>query len=93
MPDRPALEQPFVVQVMVRDDQQHKPISGARVGIIGRMDHPGMAPVVVNASESEPGVYRGSVTLGMAGAWVLQTTATLPDGRRAQQSIGLDMKP
>lgn len=87
------LQQPFVVQVTVRDDQQQKPMSGATVEIIGQMDHPGMAPVVVNASEAESGIYRGSVTLDMAGRWVLRITAALPDGRRAEQKIDVAIEP
>ena len=52
-----------------------------------------MAPVVVNASEAESGIYRGSVTLDMAGRWVLRITAALPDGRRAEQKIDVAIEP
>jgi hypothetical protein len=93
IPERPVLHRPFVVQLRVRDRRQQKPMSGAKVEFIGQMNHPGMAPVVVDASEAEAGTYRGSVTLDMAGAWVLKTTVTLPDGRRAEQNLDVDIQP
>ncbi len=92
IPARPVLNQQFVVEVTVRDDRQ-QPVAGATVELVGQMNHPGMAPVVGTGSEGAPGIYRGSITLTMAGVWVLQTTAKLPDGRRGQQRTDIEMAP
>lgn len=92
MPARPVLNQRFDVEVTVRDDRQ-QPVAGANVELVGQMNHPGMAPVVGSALEGAPGIYRGSLTLTMAGAWTLQATATLPDGRRGQQRTDIEIAP
>ncbi|MEO8480650.1 MAG: FixH family protein [Acidobacteriota bacterium] len=92
IPERPVLGEPFVVQVVVHDDRNQRPLSGAKVEIIGQMSHPGMAPVVVSVSEPEPGVHRGSVVLDMAGAWVLRVTTTLPDGGRVDQHVEVEIR-
>jgi hypothetical protein len=93
VPDHPALNQPFVVEVRVHNAADHKPISGARIDIIGRMDHPGMAPAVAEVSETEPGLYRGTISLGMAGKWTLEAAAVLADGTRAVQQVEVEMQP
>lgn len=89
-PERPALNQPFVVRVSVRSGDRTA-IAGAHVEIVAQMSHPGMAPVVVSAAESEPGLYRGSLTLDMAGTWVLRIAATLANGTRVERTLDVEI--
>lgn len=57
-------------------------VSGASVEVTGDMTHAGMVPVVADAAEVEPGLYRAEgFEFTMAGDWVLSAEATLPDGR------------
>ena len=46
------------------------------------MSHAGMAPVFADANEFEPGRYRTTMELSMAGDWNVSVRVTLPDGRR-----------
>lgn len=57
-------------------------VSGASVEVSGDMTRGGMNPVVADAAEREPGLYRAEAfAFSMAGDWVLRAEATLPDGR------------
>ena len=57
------------------------PITGAQVKLEGNMSHAGMAPVFAEAKETDPGRYRCTMELSMAGDWFVLVTATLPDNR------------
>lgn len=46
------------------------------------MSHAGMAPVFGEASETEPGRYRSTMELSMAGDWHVMVHVTLPDSRK-----------
>ena len=54
---------------------------GALLKLEGNMSHAGMAPVFGEAQETEPGRYRTTLELSMAGDWYVVVTATLPDNR------------
>jgi hypothetical protein len=46
------------------------------------MAHPGMTPVLADAREGPPGVYRAEIRLTMDGDWTLVASGTLADGSR-----------
>src|SRR5690606_9910804 len=61
-------------------------LAGAAVELRGDMSHAGMQPVIVEAVESEPGVYRAEdFAFTMAGDWFVTTTVTTTDGRVAEE--------
>src|SRR5215208_7982809 len=61
---------------------REKPITGARIALEGNMSHAGMAPVFADAMELEPGRYRATMELSMAGDWILLVHVTLPGGEK-----------
>jgi len=75
--------------VTLTDVKTEKTVEGAKVTFEGNMTHPGMAPVQATAHEMLPGVYEAPIELTMAGDWTFLVDATLPDGRRANQSLDL----
>jgi hypothetical protein len=62
-------------------------ITGAQMKLEGNMSHAGMAPVFAEANETEPGHYRSTLELSMAGDWLVLVTATLPDDRKFYQQF------
>jgi hypothetical protein len=62
-------------------DKAGAPLRGAKVVLEGNMSHPGMAPVLSDAHETEAGQYRGPIDFKMSGDWVITVRITLPDGR------------
>ena len=57
-------------------------LTGAHVELEGNMLHAGMAPVFAEAKETEPGHYRSTMELSMAGDWFVLVTVTLADSRK-----------
>lgn len=52
--------------------------------VVGNMTHAGMAPVLADAVEVEPGVYvAGGFAFSMAGDWIVDAEVTTEDGREA----------
>lgn len=68
-----------------------QPVTGAAVAIKGDMSHAGMQPVLTDAVEEAPGVYRGEFAWTMSGDWIVTVTATLPDGTTASQQFELSV--
>jgi hypothetical protein len=63
-------------------DSSGAPVEGAVIQVEGNMSHAGMVPVVDTAAAEGPGRYGISdFQFTMAGDWVLDLHATLPDGR------------
>ena len=61
-----------------------EPETGATVKVVGNMTHAGMAPVLADAVEVEPGVYvAGEFAFSMAGDWIVDAEVTTEDGREA----------
>jgi hypothetical protein len=63
------------------------PVTGAVVRLEGHMSHPGMAPILADASERAPGVYEIPFAFTMAGDWALLVSATRADGARVERRI------
>lgn len=55
------------------------PIDGARLEIIGNMDHAGMMPVERQAEGGTDGVYTVPFEWTMGGGWIVTVNATLPN--------------
>lgn len=73
---------PAPVTVGVRTGSE--PVSGATVQVTGNMTHAGMVPVIVDAVEVEPGVYRADTfAFTMAGDWFIDADVSTADGREA----------
>jgi hypothetical protein len=85
---QPVRVGPVTVTLKI-SDAGAKPISGARVQLEGDMSHPGMAPVIAEAKEIEPGRYQGVVQLNMAGDWVVLAHVILADGRKLEPRINV----
>ena len=66
-----------------------KPVTGARLKLELNMTHAGMAPVIADAQEVEPGSYRANVQLSMAGDWSLFVDVTLANGNKVYQSFDI----
>lgn len=84
-PTPPVVGASIVGRITLRDGGQ--PVAGARLQVEGHMSHPGMAPVIVPASERRAGVYEATWQFTMRGDWILLVTGTLPDGRRLSHRI------
>jgi len=63
------------------------PVTGAAVTLEGHMSHPGMAPVLADATERAPGVYEAPFAFTMQGDWVLLVSALLKDKTRVERRI------
>jgi hypothetical protein len=53
------------------------------------MSHAGMAPVFADAAEIEPGRYRATMELSMAGDWYVLIRVTLQDGRSVERQFDI----
>jgi hypothetical protein len=84
-PVKPAVDTDTTVRVTLADGRG--PLPGARVQVEAHMSHPGMAPIVVDASETEAGSYTARIPFSMAGEWTLVATGALPDGRRITSDL------
>lgn len=84
-PIEPAVG-PATLTVTLRDPTGSA-VPGARVHLEGHMSHPGMAPVIADASERTTGIYVAPFNFSMPGDWVLLVSAALPDGERVEERI------
>jgi hypothetical protein len=67
-----------------------RPITGARITLEGNMTHAGMAPVFAGAMEVEPGRYRATLQLSMAGDWVVVAHVNLATGRKLDHQFEIN---
>ncbi|HSK65149.1 MAG TPA: FixH family protein [Pyrinomonadaceae bacterium] len=65
-------------------------VTGALLKLEGNMSHAGMVPVFGEAKETEPGRYRSTLELSMAGDWYILVTVTLPDDRKFQRQFKIE---
>jgi hypothetical protein len=85
-PAPPTVGTDTVGEVTLRDRSQ-QPVRGATLQIECHMSHPGMAPVIGQATERGEGVYQVPLRFSMNGEWVVIVKGTLPDGRRFDRRI------
>ena len=78
-PQPPRVGQTTLILTLQRSEQ---PVTGARIRLEGNMSHAGMAPVFADAIEIEPGQYRATMELSMAGDWIVLVHVTLSDGQK-----------
>jgi hypothetical protein len=84
-PEPPQLGPATLTVALTAADGQ--PIAGAAVELEGNMNHAGMVPVFVQASEIEPGRYQADLEFTMGGDWFILVRADLPDGRSMERKI------
>ena len=86
-PDPPRVGM-STVTVFLKDSTR-RPVEDARVTLEGNMSHPGMQPVISQATETEPGRYSAKMEFTMAGDWFILITSTLKDSTIAEHQIEL----
>jgi YtkA-like len=77
-----------IAEVTLRDGERRL-VSGATIQVEGHMSHPGMAPVIVQATERSEGVYAAQLQFSMNGEWIVLVTGSLPDGRRLSRRLAV----
>jgi hypothetical protein len=75
-------------------DGSGNPVTGATVDVRGDMTHAGMVPVIrEDISSDENGLYDVPFEWTMGGDWLIEVTATLPDGstttERFEYTVGI----
>ena len=80
-PTPPVTVVPTVVRLTLQDDDG-RPVRGAKLQLEAHMSHPGMAPILSQITERNDGAYETRVHLSMAGEWVFVVTGRLADGTR-----------
>lgn len=79
--------------VVVTLSEAGEPLSGATVALEGNMNHAGMAPLLVDATERAPGEYAATLDWSMGGEWLVTARATLPDGRDVSRTVeGIEVR-
>jgi hypothetical protein len=68
-------------------DAAGAPVTGAFMKLEGNMSHAGMSPVFGETKEIEPGRYRATLDLSMAGDWFVLVTVTLSDNRKLERQF------
>ncbi len=82
----PPLVGPAQVVISLKE-ADGSPITGAEVELEGNMTHPGMVPVLAEASEVEPGRYEADMAFTMGGDWYILVQVELPDGRSIEHQV------
>lgn len=68
-------------------DAAGRPVRGAQLQIEAQMSHPGMAPLVVVATERSEGLYEAELQFSMGGDWILVVEGSLSNGARVHHRI------
>lgn len=87
-PSEPAVGPAEIRVYLLGSDNEA--VTDADVSVTGTMNHAGMEPVIVEASEREDGLYETEdFAFSMAGDWILLAEVTLPDGSEAEGETAL----
>lgn len=78
--------------VTVTEGAENVPATGLTVSARGDMNHAGMAPVLAEATEGDPGVYTIPWQWTMSGDWTVDFTLRSPDGGEAVQTIAVTVE-
>jgi hypothetical protein len=70
-------------------DAAGNPLTRAHIQVEGDMDHPGMAPVFSDASETAPGSYEAQINFNMGGDWAVLLHIKLADGRAVERQLNV----
>lgn len=73
--------------VTVTTGEDSAPVTGLALSARGDMSHAGMAPVLSEGVEGDPGVYRVPWEWTMAGDWQIEFTLRSADGGEVAQRI------
>lgn len=72
-------------------DESDEPVTGANVTVRGDMSHAGMVPVLAEAVETDPGLYRTELEWTMAGDWIVTVTVGRPGHEAVEQQFDLSV--
>jgi hypothetical protein len=72
-------------------DPEDQPVQGASIAVRGDMTHPGMTPVLAEATELGGGRYTIALEWTMAGDWIVTFEVELPDGTIFERSVELNV--
>ena len=82
----PVRTGPIVITLRLADPAA-RAVTGAHISLEADMSHAGMAPSLGEAKEIAPGRYQASLTLKMAGDWVILLHVILPGGQELERQI------
>jgi hypothetical protein len=75
---------------LILRDSAGQPVSGARIKLEANMSHAGMAPAFADATEAAPGHYGATLSLSMAGDWIVVAHVSLADGRKLDHQFEIN---
>lgn len=87
----PQVVGPATLIVTVTTGEQASPVTGLTVSARGNMTHAGMAPVVAEGVEGDPGVYRVPWEWTMAGDWFVDFTLRSTEGAEVTQTVNVQV--
>ena len=87
-PNPPVAGVPARGEMALRD-RNRRLLRAADLRIEAHMSHPGMTPVLANATERGDGMQDVPLQFTMAGDWTVHVTGTLADGRRLDRWLNV----
>ena len=79
--------------VRVEVERDGEAVANATVEVVGEMTHAGMEPVLVEATQVEPGLYRAEeFAFNMAGDWIVSAEVSLDDGEQLRATRALSVE-
>lgn len=82
-----ATNGPATVRVYLLNED-NSATEGAKVTVTGMMNHAGMEPVIADAAQTSAGVYETKdFAFTMAGDWIIEADAEMPDGSKATAEL------